>query len=77
MASKLVTRGDAREEVRFRFSKGSATALKELKERIKERGYTTTIDEEIERLVSRVVDRATKDLDELESEGQQRVEPAL
>lgn len=63
MVSKLITRGDSRDEVRFRFSKKTADELRKLKDRVKEQGYTLTIDDEVERATARIIARAVKELD--------------
>lgn len=66
MAGKLIIEGETKADVRFRFDREVTEAVKTLKTRIREKGMTHTIDEEVQRYVMKLVRQANKELDEIE-----------
>lgn len=69
MANKLIIEGDTKSDVRFRLDREVAESVKALKNRVREKGMTLTLDEEVQRSVMRLVRQANKELDEIESRG--------
>ena len=68
MPSKLIVKGEAKQDVRFRVDHDVAESLKALKSRVRVSGHSLTFDDEVQRQLVRMIKRANRELDEEQGE---------